>query len=77
LIYSALYYIIDIIKGTEDMEMKRYYMTTESADDELYEHRGNIRGARTIAQRLANERNETVYINSVETEDIVDCVFPD
>ncbi len=56
--------------------MKRYYMTSESADDELCEHCGNIRGARKIAQRLANERQETVFINDVETEDIVDCAFP-
>lgn len=52
-------------------------MTAESADDELYEHSGNIIGARKIAQRLANKRKETVFINDVETEDIVDCVFPD
>ena len=57
--------------------MKRYYLTAESAGDELYEYQGNIRGARSIAQRLANERNETVFINDVETEDIVDCVWPD
>ncbi len=56
--------------------MKRYYMTAESADDELYEHQGNIRGARKIAQKLANERKETIFINDVETEDIVDCAFP-
>ena len=43
------------LEGAEDMGMKRYYMTAENADDELYEHQGNIRGARTIAQRLANE----------------------
>lgn len=52
-------------------------MTSESADDELYEHQGNIRGARKIAKRIANERTETVFINDVRTEDIVDCVFPD
>lgn len=57
--------------------MKRYYMTAESADDELYEHQGNIRGARTISQRLANERKEAIFINDVETESIVDCIFPD
>lgn len=57
--------------------MKRYYMTAESADGELYEHQGNVRGARSIAQKLANDRNETVFINDVETEDIVECVWPD
>lgn len=57
--------------------MKRYYMTAESTDEELYEHQGNIRGARTIAQRIANERNETIFINDVSTEDIVDCISPD
>lgn len=34
-------------------------------------------GARTIAQKVANELNETVYINDCETNDIVDVVEPD
>lgn len=58
--------------------MRRFYFTTETmCDDECWipDHRGNIRGARTIAQRYANELNEIVYIN--EGSDIVDCIYPD
>lgn len=57
--------------------MERYYMTVERLDDEIYEYCGDIDTAVKIAQRFANELKETVFINSVETEDIVDCVFPD
>lgn len=57
--------------------MKGYYFTAEGVDVEIYEHHGNIRGARTIAQRLANEMKKTIYINSIDTEDIVDVAWPD
>lgn len=59
--------------------MKRYYFTTESSapDSCINDHCGNIRGARTKAQKYANEQAETVYINDCETEDIVDVIFPD
>ncbi len=46
--------------------MKRFYFTTESKDEEIYEHCGNIRGARTVAKRLVNEYGETVYINAAD-----------
>ena len=59
--------------------MKRYYFDTESSspDSVCDDHCGNIRGARTIAQKVANELNEVVYINDCETNDIVESVFPD
>lgn len=57
--------------------MKRYYFTTESKDGEIFEHCGNIRGARTVAKKLANKYGETVYINAADGEDIVDCIDPD
>ena len=59
--------------------MRRYYFDTESSapDSVCNDHCGNIRGARTIAQKVANELNETVYINDCETNDIVDVVEPD
>ena len=59
--------------------MRRYYFDTESSahDSVCNDHCGNIRGARTIAQKAANELNETVYINDCETNDIVDVVYPD
>lgn len=75
--YGVIHDMIVSSKERRIWEMKRYYMTAESADDELYEHQGNIRGARSIAQKLANDRNETVFINDVVTEDIVECVWPD
>lgn len=59
--------------------MKRFYFTTEESapDSIMNDHVGNIRGARTKAQRYANEHNETVIINDCETEDIVDFIYPD
>lgn len=57
--------------------MKRFYFTNDNTDNIMYDHCGNIRGARTKAQAYSNEYNETVYINDCETEDIVDVIFPD
>lgn len=59
--------------------MRRYYFETESSapDSVCNDHCGNIRGARTIAQKVANELGETFYINDCETNDIVDCIEPD
>lgn len=59
--------------------MRRFYFDTETSapDSVCNDHCGNIRGARTIAQKLANELNEVVYINDCETNDIVESVFPD
>lgn len=59
--------------------MKRYYFDTENSapDSVCNDHCGNIRGARTIAHKVANELNEVVYINDCETNDIVESVFPD
>lgn len=60
--------------------MKRYYFTTETECDgecSIPDYQGNIRGARSYAQKYANERNEEVFINDCETSDIVDCIYPD
>ncbi len=60
--------------------MKRFYFTTETLSDgecPINDYCGNIRGARTYAKKHANELNEEIYINDCETEDIVDCVYPD
>lgn len=58
--------------------MRRFYFDTESSapDSVCNDHFGNIRGARTIAQKVANELNEVVYINDCETDDIVESVYP-
>ena len=56
---------------------KRYYFTNENGDNIGNDHIGNIRGAKTVAKRLANELNCEVCINDCETEDMVDFVYPD
>ena len=57
--------------------MKRYYFTNENADNVANDHVGNIRGARTKAQRLANERRETIVINDCDGDEMVDFIYPD
>jgi hypothetical protein len=60
--------------------MRRFYFTSENhcdGDNPCDDHCGNIRGARTIAKKLANELGETVYINDCEICDIEDCIEPD
>lgn len=57
--------------------MKRFYFTTYNAENIMNDHLGNIRGARTKAQKYANENNKTVIINDFVTEDIVDFIYPD
>ena len=61
---------------------RRFYFTAMTKDDEPYEcamndHCGNIRGARTKAQKYANENNVTVYINNFHPDEIVDVIEPD
>ena len=43
----------------------------------MNDHCGNIRGARTKAQKYANENNETVIINDCETDEMIDFIYPD
>lgn len=57
--------------------MKRFYFTNAEGDNIMNDHCGNIRGARTKAEKYAEEYNETVYINDCETDDIVDVIFGD
>ena len=56
---------------------KRFYFTNENGDNIGNDHIGNIRGAKTVAKRLANELNCEVCINDCETEDMIDFVYPD
>ncbi len=56
---------------------KRFYFTNENGDNIGNDHIGNIRGAKTVAKRLANEFNFEVCINDCETEDMLDFVYPD
>ena len=57
--------------------MKRFYFTNEAAENLANDYIGNIRGARTVAQRIANKRQETITINDCDTEDMVDFIYPD
>ena len=56
--------------------MKRFYFTDEECENVAKDHTGNIRGARTKAEKLANELQKIIYINDCETDDIVDVIFP-
>ena len=56
---------------------KRFYFTNENAENVASDYIGNIRGARTVAKKIANELGEEVTINDCETEDMVDFVYPD
>lgn len=56
---------------------RRFYFTNDEAENIMYDHIGNIRGARSKAKFYANLTSETVYIIDCETEDIVDVIFPD
>ena len=56
--------------------MKRFYFTNEDAENVANDYIGNIRGARTVAQRIANKRQETITINDCDTEEMVDFIYP-
>lgn len=57
--------------------MKRFYFTNEDAENVANDYIGNIRGARIVAQRIANKRQETITINDCDTEEMVDFIYPD
>lgn len=57
--------------------MRRFYFTNDDAENVANDYCGNIRGARTYAQKIANERNETIIINDCRTDEIEDFVYPD
>ena len=57
--------------------MKRYYFTDYEGKNVMDDHIGNIRGARTKAQKYANESRKYVFINDCKTDDIVAVVCPD
>lgn len=57
--------------------MKRYYFTDYEGENVMYDHIGNIRGARSKAQKYANKSRKYVFINDCETDAIVDVVYPD
>lgn len=56
--------------------MKRFYFTNYDEAAVANDHLGSIRGARRVAQKLANELHETIYINDCSTEDILDVIEP-
>ena len=57
--------------------MRRFYFTNDDCENVANDYCGNIRGARTYAQKVANERNETITINDCWTDEIEDFVYPD
>ena len=57
--------------------MRRFYFTNNDAENVANDYCGNIRGARTYAQKIANERNEMIIINDCWTDEIEDYVEPD
>lgn len=56
---------------------RRFYFTNENGDNIENDYIGNIRGARTYAQKIANERQETITINDCISDDMVDFIYPD
>lgn len=56
--------------------MTRYYFTTPSKDEELYEVTCSLEEALIIAESYAKQLGDTVYINEAESECIIDCAFP-
>jgi len=57
--------------------MKRFYFTNVDGDNVANDHIGNIRGARTAARKIANERQKTITINDCDTDEMVDFIYPD
>lgn len=57
-------------------QMRRFYFTNDNADNVANDYVGNIRGARTYAQKYADARNETITINDFSSDEMVDFVSP-
>lgn len=56
--------------------MKRFYFTNENFENVGNDHVGNLRGAKTQAQKIADEIGESVTVNDFDTEDIICFVYP-
>lgn len=56
---------------------RRFYFTNDNADNIANDYIGNIRGARTYAQKIADERNETITINDCSSDEMIDFIYPD
>lgn len=55
---------------------RRFYFTVFDTSENIYTYLGNIRGARTCAQHIANSLGEMITINDFFTGDLVDFVRP-
>lgn len=63
---------------SKHMRRRFYFMTDSSSPDSVCnDYIDNIRGARTYAQKVANEIGEIVSINDCETDNIEDFAYPD
>lgn len=54
---------------------KRFYFTDEDGENIINDHVGNIRGARSKAEKAAKELGKDIFINDFDTEDIVEVIF--
>ena len=55
---------------------RRFYFTDDNAENIAPDYIGDIRGARTYAQSIANGLGEVITINDCFTDDIIDFVYP-
>lgn len=56
---------------------RRFYFTNDEAENIMYDHIGNIRGARSKAKLYVKLTGETVYINDCESDEIVEVITPE
>lgn len=56
---------------------RRFYFTNDEAEDIMYHHIGNIRGARSKAKFYVSLTGETVIINDCESDEIVEVISPE
>ena len=54
---------------------KRYWFTDENGENICVDYIGNIKGAITYAQKIANQKQKEIFINC--GDDIVDTVYCD
>ena len=56
--------------------MRRFYFTNEEGANIADDYIGNIRGAIKIAQKIADESNETITINDCNTDEMIEFIYP-
>ena len=56
---------------------RRFYFTNEEGENIADDYVGNIRGARTYAQSISDQRQEEIVINDCQTDDMIDFICPE